>query len=107
MITVLGASGFIGRHLTAELERRGVDHHSPGRHESPGGGPLGHVVYCAGVTGDFRRRPLDAAPARPPSRTSSRVSNGELTGALAALTGCSVTVAGGAPTQLAPEIVRS
>jgi hypothetical protein len=32
------------------------------------------------------------------------VSNGELTGALAALTGCTVTAAEGAPTQLAPEI---
>src|SRR2546421_6324232 len=63
MITVLGASGFIGGHLVAELERRGLPHSAPGRHEPLRERELGDVVYCAGVTGDFRRRPLDTVAA--------------------------------------------
>ena len=63
MITVLGASGFIGGRLVAELERRGIQYAAPDRHESPAGGDLGDLVYCAGVTEDFRRRPLDTVAA--------------------------------------------
>jgi nucleoside-diphosphate-sugar epimerase len=63
VITVVGASGFIGGHLVAELERRGLPHSVPGRHERLAGRELGDVVYCAGVTGDFRRRPLDTVAA--------------------------------------------
>lgn len=58
MITVIGATGFVGRHLIAELERRGTGFQAPGRDEGLAGRRLGDLVYCAGVTADFRERPL-------------------------------------------------
>lgn len=58
--TVIGASGFIGRALVMDLLRQGVDVWAPARGD---GGiferELGHVVYAAGVTADFRSRPFD------------------------------------------------
>jgi nucleoside-diphosphate-sugar epimerase len=63
MITVLGAAGFIGSHLVAELERRGLPHWAPGRGEPLDERELGDVVWCAGLTEDFRRRPLDTVAA--------------------------------------------
>jgi len=62
--TVIGASGFIGSHLVAHLEHGGTEVLAPPR----GSGvvfseDLGHVFYCAGLTADWRRRPLDAVHA--------------------------------------------
>jgi nucleoside-diphosphate-sugar epimerase len=59
MITVLGASGFIGGRLVGELDQLGLEYAAPDRAERLEGRALGHLVYCAGVTEDFRRRPLD------------------------------------------------
>lgn len=62
--TVLGASGFIGRHLVASLQSRDLCVWAPER-----GGPeifarpLGHVIYCIGLTADFRSRPFDTVRA--------------------------------------------
>jgi nucleoside-diphosphate-sugar epimerase len=61
--TVLGASGFIGSHLSAELERRGLDVATPARDADLAGRDLGTVFYCVGLTGDARRRPLDTVEA--------------------------------------------
>jgi nucleoside-diphosphate-sugar epimerase len=61
--TVLGASGFIGSHLSAELERRELEVATPGRDEDLAGRDLGIVFYCAGLTGDAPRRPLDTVEA--------------------------------------------
>ena len=63
MITVIGASGFIGGRLIEELQRRGTAHSAPGRDEELAGRELGDVVYCAGVTTDSRARPLDTVDA--------------------------------------------
>ena len=60
-ITVLGASGFIGSHLVRELDARGLDHEAPPREEDLGGRDLATVIDCAGITADFRERPLDVA----------------------------------------------
>jgi UDP-glucose 4-epimerase len=62
--TVLGASGFIGRHLVRHLQRGGHEVWAPGRddpavHERD----LGHVVYCIGLTTDFAANPMDTADA--------------------------------------------
>jgi len=62
--TVIGASGFIGSHLLAHLQSQGAECFAPRR-----GDPeilkreLGHVIYCAGLTADFREHPFDAVEA--------------------------------------------
>ena len=63
MITVLGASGFIGSHLVAHLARSGAAFRAPGRNESLEGTELGHIIDCVGLTSDFRSRPWDAVEA--------------------------------------------
>ena len=63
--TVIGAHGFIGRHLVMEFKRRGWACRPLGRvsREELGEDHLGHVVYCAGVTSDFLARPWDTVTA--------------------------------------------
>lgn len=63
-ITVLGASGFIGGHLSRYLYRVGLEHSTPARYdERLYDRHLGHVVYCIGLTADFRSRPFDTVEA--------------------------------------------
>jgi nucleoside-diphosphate-sugar epimerase len=63
-ITVLGASGFIGSHLVNHLAESSVEVYAPARGERDlSGRSLGHVVYCIGVTSDFRRRVFDTVQA--------------------------------------------
>src|SRR5262245_16564069 len=61
--TVLGATGFIGSHLAAELRRRGHSPFTPGRSADLSGADLGIVFYCIGLTADFRSRPLETVMA--------------------------------------------
>lgn len=64
MITVLGASGFIGSHLTAYLEQNNDDFFAPEKSdETIFSRHLGDVVYAIGITSDFRERPLACAEA--------------------------------------------
>jgi len=63
LITILGASGFIGSHLVRHLRENGIEHQAPARHERLAGRNLGHIIYCIGLTGDFRDRPFDAVEA--------------------------------------------
>jgi nucleoside-diphosphate-sugar epimerase len=63
LITVLGASGFIGSNVAAYLERSGLEFQAVARGQQWPAGPLGHVIYCIGVTSDFRERPYDAVDA--------------------------------------------
>jgi nucleoside-diphosphate-sugar epimerase len=58
MITVLGASGFIGRHLAQAVRASGEECYAPPRSEALPGRPLGDVIYCVGLTADFRWRPF-------------------------------------------------
>jgi nucleoside-diphosphate-sugar epimerase len=60
--TVLGGSGFIGGHLVRHLERSGHRVATPPRGAMPGTDP-GHVIYCVGVTADFRTRPFETVAA--------------------------------------------
>jgi nucleoside-diphosphate-sugar epimerase len=58
--TVLGSSGFIGRHLVTHLHASGHDVFIPDRNDPAiYKQPLGHVIYCVGLTADFRKRPFD------------------------------------------------
>ena len=58
--TVIGASGFIGGALAANLEATGDEVFRPARGASElFSRPLGQVIYTAGVTADFRARPFD------------------------------------------------
>lgn len=62
--TILGASGFIGSHLRAHLEETGHECFVPARGDaSVFGQELGHVIYCIGLTADFRQRPFDTVRA--------------------------------------------
>ncbi|GAB4440516.1 MAG: SDR family oxidoreductase [Rhodocyclaceae bacterium] len=58
--TIIGASGFIGGALAARLRAQGNEVFTPARGSRELlKRPLGHVVYAAGVTADFRSRPYD------------------------------------------------
>ncbi len=58
--TVIGASGFIGSNLVKTLRAKGRNVFAPLRDDTAIFTlPLGHVIYAAGVTADFRSRPFD------------------------------------------------
>lgn len=62
--TVIGARGFIGGHVRKKIEEMGRDVFAPNRDDdSIFREHLGHVIYCAGVTSDFRYRPYDTVRA--------------------------------------------
>jgi len=62
--TVVGAAGFVGSFLVAQLRPDGWDVYAPAK-----GDPdlltrdLGTVFYCAGLTADYDRRPFDTVEA--------------------------------------------
>ena len=62
--TVLGASGYIGSRLVAHLQAQGHTVWAPTRGDAEVfTRPLGHVIYCVGLTADFRTRPFDTVDA--------------------------------------------
>lgn len=62
--TVLGARGFVGRHLVAHLDALGHEVFAPERNDaSIFDRPLDHVIYCIGLTADFRRKPFQTVHA--------------------------------------------
>lgn len=62
--TVLGANGYVGSHLATYLREKGHECLTPTRDDaSIFSQPLGHVIYCIGLTADFRYRPYDTARA--------------------------------------------
>lgn len=63
MITVLGASGFIGHRLNERLGELDLERYAPARDEDLSGKHLGDVIYCIGLTADFRSRPFDTVEA--------------------------------------------
>lgn len=63
MITILGSAGFIGASLARRAAARGLELSTPARGAALAGRDLGTVVYCIGLTADFRTRPLDAVQA--------------------------------------------
>lgn len=66
VFTVLGAQGFVGQALSQWLRARGHEVHTPARQLSAAelsASLRGHVVYCIGLTADFRSRPWDTVDA--------------------------------------------
>lgn len=62
--TIFGGTGFIGRHLASALKSANIPVSMPPRDiHLPTAMPMGHIVYCAGVTADFRHRPYDTMDA--------------------------------------------
>jgi nucleoside-diphosphate-sugar epimerase len=64
VFTVIGASGYLGTALASHLERAGARTLALGRADPPPENrDLGHVIDCAGLTSNFRARPLDTIEA--------------------------------------------
>ncbi len=62
--TVLGGTGYIGSRLVAYLQAQGHEVWAPRRGDPDVFlQPLGNVVYCIGLTADFRSRPFDTVQA--------------------------------------------
>lgn len=62
--TIIGSSGYIGSNLLLHLRGQGyscfaLSHNDPAVFSES----LGNVIYCAGVTADFRKRPFDTVRA--------------------------------------------
>ena len=63
MITILGSSGFIGSRLAKRLTELHIDCFTPDRLTNLEGERLGQVIYCIGLTSDFRSRPFETVEA--------------------------------------------
>jgi nucleoside-diphosphate-sugar epimerase len=61
--TILGAQGFIGSNLVSSIRHKGVECNAPAREEHLAERDLGHVIYCIGLTADFRTRIFDTVEA--------------------------------------------
>lgn len=63
-ITILGSSGFIGSHLLNALKQKHVEVYAPDLDGAINSrDDLGSVIYCIGLTSDFRSRPFDTVEA--------------------------------------------
>jgi len=58
--TVIGGGGLIGSAICAALELERLPFQRVTRQNPAESNPLGHVIYAAGVTGDFLARRKDA-----------------------------------------------
>lgn len=64
MITILGSTGFVGSHLASKIKGLGIEVFTPKRNENIADGRnLGHVIYCIGMTADFRKKPYETIEA--------------------------------------------
>lgn len=58
--TIFGGFGFVGTELTRQLKATGASVSQVGRDSWPlEGSELGHVIFCIGMTADFRKRLLE------------------------------------------------
>ncbi len=62
-VTILGSTGFIGSHLVSRLAESRVPYQALDKDFDLCSSHLGTVIYCIGLTADFRWRPLDTVEA--------------------------------------------
>ena len=64
MYTIFGGKGFIGSNIAIKLKESNINFYIPEKNdENIFGKNLGNVIYCAGLTSDFRERPYDTIEA--------------------------------------------
>jgi len=63
MITIFGVNGFIGSCLARTLDERGIPYFAYKKGDDLKGKNFDNVIYCVGLTSDFRQRPLDTVEA--------------------------------------------
>lgn len=64
MYTIFGGRGFIGRNIVKKLNENNIKLFIPKNNDDRiYGSNLGKVIYCAGLTSDFRERPYDTVEA--------------------------------------------
>lgn len=56
--TIFGSKGFIGSNLVKSLEKKYTDIITPEKGIIPIG-DLGHIIYCVGLTSDYRSKPIE------------------------------------------------
>ena len=62
--TILGSSGFIGSHLANHFDQVGIPYYAPLRNDpNIFEDNLGHLIYCIGLTADFREQPFNTVKA--------------------------------------------
>ena len=63
--TIFGGQGFIGASMARYLEGKGYEVYLPSRLDffDNSKNKLGHVIYCIGLTGDFRVKPFETVDA--------------------------------------------
>lgn len=64
MYTIFGGRGFIGSNIVNKLNENNMNVYIPEKNdESVYGKNLGRIIYCAGLTSDFRKRPYETVEA--------------------------------------------
>jgi nucleoside-diphosphate-sugar epimerase len=63
MFTILGGSGYIGSKLIEEATKNNIPFQVLDRDYIISNEPLGDIIYCIGLTADFRTRPFDTIEA--------------------------------------------
>ena len=63
MITILGAKGFIGSNIARVLDNIGIEFYAPEKFENISNIDLGDIIYCIGLTSDFRQKPFETVEA--------------------------------------------
>ncbi len=59
MITILGSSGYIGSSLLNNFNKKSIPTFAPDRDKNLFNHDLGDVIYCIGMTADFRLKPFE------------------------------------------------
>lgn len=59
MVTVLGSTGFIGKNIIEKLIFDNIPFYAPSKTDDLTNKNLGDIIYCIGLTADFRSKPFE------------------------------------------------